>query len=75
MKSNSAKFPHSFRKPLNSTTGMTRIALGISTAMLMPMPSFAADDAAQKKEAEMQAVQVVDTAIDPNPNAEPDVPY
>ncbi|PLX72679.1 MAG: TonB-dependent siderophore receptor [Azoarcus sp.] len=75
MKSNSAKFPHSFRKPLNSTTGMTRIALGISTVMLMPMPSFAADDAAQRKEAEMQAVQVVDTAIDPNPNAEPDVPY
>ncbi|MBR0566719.1 TonB-dependent siderophore receptor [Azoarcus sp. L1K30] len=66
--------PRSFRTSTAPTVGMTSIALGISTVMLMPLAS-AADATTKPKEAEMEAVRVVDTVIDPNPNAEPDVPY
>lgn len=77
-KSKNIRLPHSFRKPASAQAlAMTKtgVALGISTAMLMPMSALAANDTAKKEEVEMEAVKVVDTVIDPNPNAEPGVPY
>ncbi|NWG87765.1 MAG: TonB-dependent receptor [Hydrogenophilaceae bacterium] len=55
----------------------TSLALGMSTFMLMPMTAIAAEQAeqAETKEVTLGTVKVEDTAIDPNPNAEPGVPY
>lgn len=47
------------------------LALGIYTAMLLPLSGLAAEG----KEVALGTVKVEDTAIDPNPNAEPGVPY
>lgn len=63
--------PASFRIASPSFT-KTSIAIGISTAMLAPV-SAVADEVA--KEAEMEAVTVVERVIDHNPYAEPDAPY
>lgn len=48
----------------------TSLAIGISTAMLIPVSAGAAE-----QEAEMKAVTVVERAFDHNPYAEPDAPY
>ncbi|WP_068804060.1 TonB-dependent receptor [Thauera phenolivorans] len=55
------------RRPALTRTGL---ALGLSTAMLAPAGALGAEE-----QTEMTAVEVVDTVIDPNPNAEPGVPY
>lgn len=51
-----------------------RLALSISTAMLLPMVAFAQQPAADK-DTQLKTVKVQDKAIDPNPNAESGVPY
>ena len=53
---------------------MTSLALGMSTVMLMPMTALAAEQA-EGKEVALGTVKVEEAAIDPNPNAEPGVPY
>lgn len=55
------------RRPALTRTGL---ALGLSTVMLVPAGALGAEE-----QTEMMAVEVVDTVIDPNPNAEPGVPY
>ena len=64
---NKTQFPASFRVP-----GMakTSIALGVSTAMMLPMGAIGADN-----ETEMKAVTVVERAFDHNPYAESGAPY
>lgn len=52
----------------------TGLALGLSTAMLMPLAAFAADDTADKAKT-MSTINVEAAPIEPNPNAEPGVPY
>ena len=75
MKNNSpkVKIPASFRVQSRAqarVVARTGLALGVSTAALMPVA------VAQSGEAAVLApVQIVDTVIDPNPNAEPGVPY
>ena len=61
--------PRSLR---NTTPDMrkTGVALSLSTAMLLPVSALAAE-----QEVELNTLKVEDTAIDPNPNAEPGVPY
>jgi catecholate siderophore receptor len=69
--------PFSLRtqSPPNPPQAVTAgIALGLSTAMLMPLPALAADDAADKAKT-MTTVNVEAAPIEPNPNAEPGVPY
>lgn len=61
------QLPPSFRTA--SVTGAS-LALGISSAMMLPFPALAADS-----RVDMGVLKVEDTAIDPNPNAEPGVPY
>ncbi len=53
------------------------LVLGLSTAMLMPLPASAADDAAGDagKAKTMATINVEAAPIEPNPNAEPGVPY
>ncbi|KAB2928482.1 MAG: TonB-dependent receptor plug domain-containing protein [Dechloromonas sp.] len=53
----------------------TGVAVGISTAMLMPAVAVADTAAAAAGEVEMKAVTVVERVIDHNPYAEPDAPY
>jgi catecholate siderophore receptor len=65
--SNKTTFPASFRVP---GMAQTSIALGVSTAMLMPMGVARADD-----DVEMKPVTVIERAFDHNPYAEPDAPY
>ncbi|MCB1959233.1 MAG: TonB-dependent siderophore receptor [Rhodocyclaceae bacterium] len=72
-KSRNAKIPASFRVQSRAPVGAvtrTGLALGVSTAVLMPMAS-----AQTAAEAVLAPVTVTETAIDPNPNAEPGVPY
>lgn len=52
----------------------TSLALGISTALLLPLASVAADPKPEDA-TRLDAVKVEDTAIDPNPNAELGAPY
>ncbi len=63
--------PPSFRNPAAQpgTLARTGLAIGLSTAMLVPAAATAAE------EVEMAAVKVVERAIDPNPHAEPGAPY
>ncbi|MFC5771635.1 TonB-dependent siderophore receptor [Thauera sinica] len=73
MKNPKAKRPASLRsKPAASarTMAKTSLALGISTAMIMPATAMSAEN-----ETVLEATKIVDTVIDPNPNAEPNVPY
>jgi catecholate siderophore receptor len=72
---NKARLPASFRIQggLPATMKKTGVAVGISTAMLMPVAGLAETTAAG--EVEMQAVTVVERVIDHNPYAEPDAPY
>ncbi len=71
-----AKLPASFRTQslLSPSTRITGIAVGMSTAFLMPVPA-AAQTAEAGQEVEMKAVTVVERVIDHNPYAEPDAPY
>lgn len=71
-----SKFPASFRTQAGFPASMkkTGIALGVSTAMLLPVGAGAAD-AGAGDEVEMKAVTVVERVIDHNPYAEPDAPY
>ncbi|WP_323001122.1 TonB-dependent siderophore receptor [Denitromonas sp.] len=67
------QIPASFRVQTRTQTGAvarTGLALGMSTAVLMPA-AFAQSNETQQ----LAPVTVVETAIDPNPNAEPGVPY
>src|SRR3989338_8883950 len=84
--SNKAALPRSLRAELTSATaqslGKTSLALGISTALLLPLSAWAADPVAQPgktgQDAEtktLTTLKVEDTVIEPNPNAEPGVPY
>ena len=75
VRSNKARLPASFRIQggLPATMKKTGVAVGISTAMLMPVAGAA--DATTAGEVEMQAVTVVERVIDHNPYAEPDAPY
>jgi catecholate siderophore receptor len=64
------KRPRSLRTVTAPNMRKTGVALSISTAMLLPMSALAAE-----QEVELKTLKVEDTAIDPNPNAEPGVPY
>jgi catecholate siderophore receptor len=52
----------------------TSLVIGISTAMLLPLAAVGAE---QEKDNDtvLKTVKVQDKAIDPNPNAQPGVPY
>ena len=71
----SSKNPHAAqsaslrRRPLASA-----LALGLSTAVLVPMVAIAQEQKATA-ESTLQTVNVIDTALEANPNAEPGVPY
>jgi catecholate siderophore receptor len=69
--SRKAMLPPSFRNPAGAPGHLARtgLAIGLSTAMLVPVAAAAAE------EVEMAAVKVVERAIDPNPHAEPGAPY
>ncbi len=60
------QMPASFRTPGRVHAG---VALGVSTAFLLPVQAVASE------EYEMKAVTVVERVIDHNPYAEPDAPY
>jgi catecholate siderophore receptor len=54
------------------------IALGVAAALCVPLTAQAADanaDGSEGKVTTMGVIKVEDTPIDPNPNAEPGVPY
>ncbi|TXH92197.1 TonB-dependent receptor [Thauera aminoaromatica] len=71
----SSKNPHA-KQPasLRKRPAAAAMALGLSTAVLVPMAAIAQE---QKPAAEstLQTVNVIDTALEANPNAEPGVPY
>ncbi|TCS36077.1 catecholate siderophore receptor [Paucimonas lemoignei] len=78
MKKEALRKPKSLRLNKDTpATSMTKnsIALGISTAMLMPLTSMAQTATPPATEATLPTVVVQSTAIDPNPNAEVGVPY
>ncbi len=66
----SAAQPAAALSPLAS-----RLALGLSTAMLVPLSAIAQTPPASRSETQLPPVKVTDTRIDPNPNAETGVPY
>ena len=71
----SSRKPHVKQpRPLRKRPAATALALGLSTAVLVPMAAVAQE---QKGTAEstLQPVNVIDTALEANPNAEPGVPY
>jgi catecholate siderophore receptor len=77
MKKTKTRLPASFRTAsLTPPPSMvkTSLALGISTAMLMPLTSLAAEPG-KDSATTLKAVKVQDKVIDPNPNAEPGIPY
>jgi catecholate siderophore receptor len=65
----SVRVPSSFRQKKGRVILQTSLALGISTAMVLPLSLVAAEIE------ELEAVKVQDKAIDPNPNAEVGAPY
>lgn len=74
---NAIKTPRSLRAPASvSKPTMTRtgVALGISTAMLLPLGALA-QTAATSTDTKLKEVTVQATKIDPNPNAEVGSPY
>lgn len=75
--SSAVRLPRSFRTEglCDSPLGLRNsLALGLSTALMMPLGATAQSTQAPA-EAELPAVKVKNTAIDPNPNAEVGVPY
>lgn len=74
---NALKTPRSLRAPASvSKPTMTRtgVALGISTAMLLPLGALA-QTATTGSDSKLKEVTVQATKIDPNPNAEVGAPY
>lgn len=71
----SSKNPHA-KQPasLRKRPAARAIALGLSTAVLVPMAALAQEQN-PAAESTLQTVNVVDTALEANPNAEPGVPY
>lgn len=71
------KLPASFRVQAQVPASLKKssIALGISTAMLVPAMALAEPEAAPAGEIEMKGVTVVERVIDHNPYAEPGAPY
>jgi len=71
-----AKLPSSFRTDglMPPSLKKTGIAVGISTAMLIPVTA-GAQETGTTKEAEMKPVTVVERVVDHNPYSEPDAPY
>ena len=65
-----AKQPASLRK----RPAATAMALGLSTAVLVPMAAIAQEQK-PADESKLETVNVVSTALEANPNAEPGVPY
>ena len=68
--------PLSLRAPAATRTSpavRTGLAVGLSTAMLVPAAALAADETDRTRT--MATVNVEAEAIEPNPNAEPGVPY
>jgi catecholate siderophore receptor len=75
MKNPKASLPATLRKrSTHQPAPMTSLALGLSTAMLMPAAVLAAGEEGENPQ-QLEAVQVIDTALEANPNAEPGVPY
>lgn len=72
MKSSDARpaalLPASFRTPTPRAMARTSLAMGLSTAMLIPLQAHSAEPV-------LGTVKVEERAIDPNPYAEPGVPY
>ena len=60
------------RRPRNLRASASQAALGLSVAMLMPAHALAQE---ADEDQTLATVQVEDTAIDPNPNAQLGVPY
>lgn len=69
----SMKNPHA-RQPASLRKRPAAIALGLSTAVLMPMAAIAQEQK-PADESKLETVNVVSTALEANPNAEPGVPY
>ncbi|MEW6764270.1 MAG: TonB-dependent receptor [Pseudomonadota bacterium] len=68
-----AKLPASFRTPSArpvSAMAKTTLALGISSAMMMPVTALAADEVLK-----LDTLSVEDRTLDTNPYAEPGAPY
>lgn len=71
-----AKIPRSLRtaaRPAVLSRGRAGVALGVSTAMLLPLGALA--QTATASGGTLNEVKVQATKIDPNPNAEVGVPY
>ena len=62
--------PASLRKRSTATA----MAVGLSTAVLLPVAGFAQEQT-PATESKLETVNVVSTALEANPNAEPGVPY
>lgn len=64
-------------RSLRTEGGMTKtgVALGLSTAVLLPLAAMAQEKAADTPKTSLPAQTIKATAIDPNPNAQPGVPY
>ena len=76
MESPNLRRPRSLRECAPARPGT--LALALSAAMLAPLPALgqaAKPDGQSKAPTELPGVKVQATAIDPNPNAEPGVPY
>lgn len=71
----SSKNPH-VKQPasLRKRPAARAMAIGLSTAVLVPMAAVAQEQR-PAAESTLQTVNVVDTALEANPNAEPGVPY
>src|SRR5690606_14891323 len=71
------RLPLSFRTATTvhgRSVSRTRLALGLSTAMMMPLSGLAADQESDSSVV-LPQVTVEAEAIEPNPNAQPGVPY
>lgn len=69
-----AKIPASLRTLPTPPTLKTRLALSVSAAMLLPLAASAQQEQPEQPKT-LKTVKVQDTVIDPNPNAQPGVPY
>lgn len=67
----------SFRNSTHAGNNLHKnsLAAGIAAAMLFPLAAFAADEKQDQPDNKLNVVKVEAAAIDPNPNAQPGVPY
>lgn len=67
----------SFRSSTHAGNNLHKnsLAAGIAAAMLFPLAAFAADEKQDQPDNKLNVVKVEAAAIDPNPNAQPGVPY